>query len=206
MVSSVSIQERKEKELYDSLPKIKINNKDSIKNIENELTKVSYNVQYDGELKPEIRLRNRMYSNNEDDSYIYQAKYKKELKIIVDTTQLIFKEALNYSGFRFARAHPVFMLNETDTDLSIGFGSLIYMILEAKNENGEWKPIERQDYYFCGAGIYNYILKKDKLCVTSVYKYSGSFKTKLRLKHLENYSNEFNGYINPNKFGEPDKR
>ncbi|WP_299884174.1 hypothetical protein [uncultured Lacinutrix sp.] len=202
LVSSVSIQEKKEKELYTSLPKVKnFYNKKKLLDIENKLVKVTYGVQYDGELKPEIRLNNWLRSNTEKDFYIYDTQFKKGLKIIVDTTQIIFKETPGFNYEKPTNAYPVFLFNKTNADIAIGFGSLIYMILEAKNEKGEWKPIEKQDYYYCGTGVYEYVLKKNKLCVTAVHKYSGSFKTKLRLRHLGNYSNEFEGYINPSEFG-----
>ena len=132
-------------------------------------------------------------------------KEKREnLKIIVDTTQVLIKSS--YYRSAKGKSYPVFIYNNSNKKQIIGLGSLLYMNLEAKNDKGQWKPIEQQDYHSCGTGVYNYILKPKNICISSVYKYSGNFKTKLRLRHLGNYSNEFEGYVNLDEFGEYDTK
>ncbi len=82
----------------------------------------------------------------------------------------------------------------------------LFLITEAKNEKGIWKPIEyfEQFGFLCGTGHQDFSLNPNHFIVAGVKKYSGSFKTKLRLK-LNSlgrifYSNSFDGSINKNQF------
>lgn len=79
------------------------------------------------------------------------------------------------------------------------------IIQEAKDVDGKWKPIEYRfdlpsdilDYYF-------YKLQPKKYIATSIIKYNGDFKTKLRVKVRFGtnyyYSNEITGSINRSQF------
>ena len=199
IVFVTSVQESQEEVFYESLPKIRKGySTDNLGNENHKLTRVRYNIGYIGAIMPEIRFRTN-YSESEKYSFYLNTNEKEGLKIIVDTTQIIYKFSEESSA---SKSHPVFIYNFSEKDYVVGFGALLYMHLEAKNDEGEWKPIEEQGGYFCGTGIYNHILKPNNICLSSVYKYSGDFKTKLRLKHLGNYSNEFEGYINLEEFGE----
>ncbi|WP_452601144.1 hypothetical protein [Pontimicrobium sp. MEBiC06410] len=198
-----SVQESQERIIYKSLPKIKKGY--STANLGNEnhrLKSTRYNIGYIGALIPEIRWDNSYARSH---AYIVDIdNYEKEgLKIVVDTTQIIYKLS---EGDSASKSHPVFIYNSSYKNYIVGLGTILYMHLEAKNRKGEWKPIEKQWGYFCGTGIYTHILKPNNICVSSVYKYSGNFKTKLRLKHLGNYSNEFEGYVNLDEFGEYDTK
>ncbi|CAM1341675.1 hypothetical protein [Tenacibaculum amylolyticum] len=104
---------------------------------------------------------------------------------------------------------PVYIYNESNRNQSLNKpvnGGDLFLITEAKNEKGEWKPIEyfEQFTFLCGTGHQDYLLKSKQFIVAGVKKYSGSFKTKLRLK-LNSfgkvfYSNTFEGSINKKQF------
>lgn len=79
-------------------------------------------------------------------------------------------------------------------------------IQEAKDKNGDWKPIECY-YNFGGCGnpeSYFYKLIPNNYMGYPVIKYNGDFKTKIRIKLFNAgtiyYSNEFFGYINYSQF------
>lgn len=83
-------------------------------------------------------------------------------------------------------------------------GSLM-MIQEALNEKGEWSPIEFWVYSGCGNSYFNPLELEPGHCVmVPIKKYSGSFKTKIRLKMKNNssiyYSTSFDGSIDPSQF------
>ena len=92
-------------------------------------------------------------------------------------------------------------------------GSLI-MIQEALNENGEWQPIEYWVHSGCGNSYFHpLILKPGQYSIIPIKKYTGNFKTKIRLKlqiittstntqnRVKNiYSKPFNGSIFKNQF------
>lgn len=114
------------------------------------------------------------------------------LFIKIDTTQLI-----NSNG---RKAFPVLIRNTTTDTIYIGYGNQIPIITEAKSKNGKWTPIEKRHTYFCGTGLLSIILPPNEIVITSELLYSGNFKTKLRIKMGNNYSDEFYGEINESQF------
>lgn len=112
--------------------------------------------------------------------------------IKVDTSQII-----NTLGLK---SNPVLIYNKTKDTLFIGSEGRIYFVIEGKTKAGEWKPIEKHFFPFCGTGVISIILPPNKLALSSVVKYSGNYKTKLRIKMGLNYSNEFDGWINESQF------
>lgn len=106
---------------------------------------------------------------------------------------------------RMVNAYPVYIWNSTDKITSIPVqGVATETIQEAKDENGNWRPIEYWVSGFCGNGMWDYILKSNYYAITSVYKYSGEFETDLRIKFRRGnkvyYSNSFKGKINKSQF------
>jgi hypothetical protein len=58
-------------------------------------------------------------------------------------------------------AYPVYIWNSTDSTTSIPMeGVETEMIQEAKDEKGNWRPIEYHIYGFCGNGYWDYILNQ----------------------------------------------
>jgi len=83
-------------------------------------------------------------------------------------------------------------------------GSLI-MIQEALDKDGNWKPIEYWVYSGCGNSYFNPLkLDSGKYVMIPIKKYSGKFKTKIRLKFKYGndilYSNSFESSINVSLF------
>lgn len=115
-----------------------------------------------------------------------------DLNIFIDTTQVI--------GNDRRRAFPVLIQNNHSDTINIGYGRYIPIVAEAKNREGEWKPIEEPFIYMCGVGLETIILPPEEFVVTSQLMYSGKFKTKLRLRMGNNYSQEFKGCINDAQF------
>lgn len=105
---------------------------------------------------------------------------------------------------------PVYIYNSSNSNravyTSIINGEGIYKILEAKDKNGKWRPIEYNNVPIrvCATDWQNYLLKPKHFIVSSVYSYSGDFKTDLRVKVMSHdkvfYSNIFEGEINYAQF------
>lgn len=107
------------------------------------------------------------------------------------------------------QAYPVTIYNISDSicylDVKEGWP---FMLQEAKNEKGEWRPIEfYDDFAFCGNSFWSKEFLPKYYTISKVYKYQGNFKTKLRLKLRTGnniiYSNEYSGTINLEQFYHP---
>jgi hypothetical protein len=99
-----------------------------------------------------------------------------------------------------------YIVNGTKKTLSFQLqdGSL-FMIQEAQNKEGKWIPIEHWEYSWCGNSYDSWLkLNKKHYAAFPVRRYSGSYKTKIRLKMIDNkkiyYSNSFDGEIDPSHF------
>jgi len=107
------------------------------------------------------------------------------------------------------QSYPLIVLNQSDSIIPIETKEgWLYMIQEAIDENGVWKPIEYYDpFAFCGNSFWKKNLLPNYYVVSKVYKYTGDFKTKLRVKFTTNqniyYSNEFYGSVNIEQFSLP---
>ena len=115
-----------------------------------------------------------------------------KLLIKFDTTQFINNNR--------RKSFPVIIQNKSNDTIYIGYGDQIPIITEGKTKNGEWKPIEKRYIYGCGVGLHLIILPPNEVVVTSELVYSGNFKTKLRIRMGDSYSDEFNGEINLSQF------
>lgn len=111
------------------------------------------------------------------------------------------------------KAFPVFVYNNSnDSNYFINYGNytnpnskVFPMIQEAKDKNGMWKPIEfSEDIILSPEGSLYYELLPKNFLVTSIIKYKGDYKTKIRVKIVIGkeifYSNEINGTINYSQF------
>lgn len=80
----------------------------------------------------------------------------------------------------------------------------IYILQEAMDKNGLWKPIEYWESSDCGNSYGAIKMGPNGIIETKSTQYHGSFKTKIRFKlstdeNLFYYSNTLDGSINPNK-------
>ncbi len=103
---------------------------------------------------------------------------------------------------------PVFIYNFSNKNQTVQkpLGQDLFMITEAKTEDGKWKPIEfyQQFPVLCSTGHQNYNLQPNHFIIVGTRKYFGNYKTKLRLK-LKSfgsvfYSNSFEGTVNKSQF------
>ncbi|MCG8574193.1 MAG: hypothetical protein MI810_04855 [Flavobacteriales bacterium] len=106
-----------------------------------------------------------------------------------NTKQLLTKEEVKVHDFGWLNESPEnyfvsYLVNTTDKTLNAKRqdGSLI-MIQEAMDEEGEWQPIEYWVYSGCGNSYFSPLaLEPEKCIMVPIKKYTGSFKTKIRLK------------------------
>lgn len=80
----------------------------------------------------------------------------------------------------------------------------LFLIQEAKNENGIWKPIEYWSYSWCGNSYSAKKIEGQKIIKTESPKYNGSFETEIRFKFLIDddvfYTNPLNCNIDLTQF------
>lgn len=107
--------------------------------------------------------------------------------------------------------YPVFIVNYTDTIISLTYEDIsgFKMVQEAKDSIGTWKPIQYWHWNWCGNAYSSIDLKPKYFALTRTPKFSGEYRTKLRLKmrffNKTYYSNEFNGRINYSQFEYPER-
>lgn len=96
----------------------------------------------------------------------------------------------------------VYIMNEDTSEhvLELQDGA-VYMIYEAQDSTGNWRPIENWFFtHFCGNSYYELVFRSKSYIVSKVIKYDGDFETNIRLKFRNfdfvTYSNTFRGTIN----------
>ena len=106
----------------------------------------------------------------------------------------------------FSEKYIVFIKNISNIEIKLNTidNSTLEIILEALNENNEWKPVEYIEYPWCGNSYFDHTFKPQSFIKITSGKYNGDFETKLRYK-LKNYndiyySNIFVGKINKLQF------
>lgn len=141
----------------------------------------------------------------------YKLPSKKSLEIFVDTSRIIGIPMRLYQYSKVEKrnnkiANPIFIKNKSKDTLNIGYAEYLPIIIEAKNRNGEWRPIQERMRFMCGTGISDFYCPPNNIVISAMQKYSGNFKTKLRLKYetfgseSSMFSNEINGEINEKQF------
>ncbi|MEO8236447.1 MAG: hypothetical protein ABI549_13600 [Flavobacterium sp.] len=141
----------------------------------------------------------------------YKLPIKNSLEIFVDTTRIIGIPMGIYEYSKEGKrndkiANPIFIKNRSKDTLNIGYAEYLPIIIEAKNRNGKWQPIQERMRFMCGNGIIDFYCPPENIVISAMQKYGGNFKTKLRLKYesfgskSSIYSNEINGKINEKQF------
>ena len=127
-----------------------------------------------------------------------------KLKISIDPAKQVTLEDNEWwhkiSEYKYYKAYPILISNDTDSTTIVGYGGNIPVILEALDKNKTWKRVEQHYREICGVGLKCILLKpKEILCVLApVYK--GDFKTKLRYRLGNSYSSTFTGYVSTKQF------
>lgn len=99
-----------------------------------------------------------------------------------------------------------YLVNSSDsTFIAIRDDRSLIMIQEALDEKGNWSPIEYWVPSSCGVGYHSpLLLKSGEYVMVLIKKYSGSFKTRMRLKFFYGpdvlYSDSFEGSMNKAQF------
>ena len=95
-------------------------------------------------------------------------------------------------------------LNKEDSLLLSAQDGSVIMTCEAKNENGEWQPIEAWHDSWFGNSYHYFMVPPMQAAYTKMIRYGGEFKTLCRLSLSTNrtviYSNEIYLSINPSPF------
>ncbi|TXF79218.1 hypothetical protein [Chryseobacterium sp.] len=102
----------------------------------------------------------------------------------------------------------IYLKNNTEDSLNLSKQDRhLYLIQEAKNKKGEWKPIEYWSNSWCGNSYLSENVESQKIIKTETEKYNGTFETEIRFKFLIYdevvYSNQLKGKINVTQFEIP---
>lgn len=123
------------------------------------------------------------------------------IAIYVDTTRIIANQGDNFNQPEPAfKAFPIFLVNQGPDTLAIGYGEFLNMIMEARTETGEWKPIEEPFTYMCGNGVGSIVLPPGFIALTSAPIYQGDLPTECRIKFGPVTSSTFYASIDPRQF------
>ncbi len=154
---------------------------------------------YIGKLVDSVIINKEEKLELDNKHFVHFSMYKNiltdsiQLGIKVDTNQIIINK-------KKLKSFPVAIYNKSTDTISIGSHGRIYYILEAQTQTKQWEPIQKYSIPFCGTGMVSIILAPKEMAISSILKYKGNFKTKIRIKMGQNYSNEFYGYINKSQF------
>ncbi|MEZ5041438.1 MAG: hypothetical protein R2828_16190 [Saprospiraceae bacterium] len=104
------------------------------------------------------------------------------------------------------KAHiPVFIVNETNSvKYLLGTHDFLLAMMEAKDQNGVWRPIEMPGFFGCLNGVGFIKVHPKEFCVITFPLFRGKFETQLRVKVKNNHSilvsAPFPGSINEGQF------
>ncbi|MES2575245.1 MAG: hypothetical protein V4572_09905 [Bacteroidota bacterium] len=149
-----------------------------------------------------------MTANNNHIDYDYKAdnetftklkaEYKKDVNLFLVTEKV--KDSV----------YTIYLLNNSKESVSLQKSDWhLYLIQEAKDEKGIWKPIEFFRYSWCGNSYSSYKLASAGIIKAESIAYNGDFKTEIRFKLLIDdkvyYSNAISGTIFLSQFFLTDK-
>ncbi len=142
--------------------------------------------------------------NRIDQDFVPNSEFLKKINgQIKDNNRVnLFLEKTNDS------LYSVYVINKTSDSISISTQDWhLFLIQEAKNKNGEWKPVEYWQYSTCGNSYLTKSIKPNGILKTESLVYFGDFKTEIRFKLLDNnqiyYSNAIHGSVNLSQFSIP---
>ncbi|MFC4790999.1 hypothetical protein ACFPAF_02770 [Hymenobacter endophyticus] len=110
------------------------------------------------------------------------------LEIAADYNQSVVYQEPGGSGpyarvFPSQRTFPVYVANTSPRrKLLYGKDGHVFAIQEAKDRDGQWRPIESKGADFCDSGEWILKLRPGQMGVFLMDKYSGEYKTLLRVR------------------------
>lgn len=131
------------------------------------------------------------------------------LVVIVDTNQTVGITETNAgprnnAGTAKYDGHPVLVRNNTNKNLVIGRGVSIPVTLEALDRGNNWKTVETTTVSSNVADS-RILLKPGDVVGIAIPVYTGSFKTLMRVRVFDNYSEPFSVFLNHSQLTEPVK-
>lgn len=143
---------------------------------------------------------------------ILDSVYKLNKRDINYVTELVEKKSHQLKN-KYVSAYPVLIYNNSNSKAYIYKYSSedLMMIQEALDADGIWKPIEYRFFSLgsclIGSPHYPYfVLSPKHYMATSIIKYKGDFKTKIRVKVILDkkicYSNAVDGSVNRSQFNQ----
>ena len=174
-------------------------------------TEAEFSPLYIGEISSEIKLSYRNDQTVKKTENWNKYKYPKinSIKMFIDTTKIIgipisFDESPKSGKRNNKMAYPVFIKSTNKDTVNIGYDVFLPIITEAKDRDGNWRAIQKKFHFDCGTGIQDFYCAPNQIVISSMKKFRGNFKTKLRLKFEsmgeKSYSNEIEGEINESQF------
>ncbi|QJB40575.1 hypothetical protein HF324_23155 [Chitinophaga oryzae] len=83
----------------------------------------------------------------------------------------------------YYKAVPVFLYNKGVGVFNIGkFGALNHIIMQARNESGNWQDVVRPPDYYCSTGASEQVLKAGEVAIAKLFLMDGDYTTTCRLK------------------------
>ena len=169
------------------------------------LTTAFYEFNYLGKISDTVVLKNRItflrYDNNKKNFNENHLKYCTDSeKYVMSRNWNNAKIEIQVSNTSISNSIPVLIRNNNKDTIAIGYGSQIPIVMEALNENYEWKPIQKKFIYMCGVGLSTIILPPGEIAITLAPVFKGFTKTRLRLVLGNNVSKPFWGFINKRQF------
>ena len=177
-----------------------------------EKTEAQFSPIYIGEKKAAINLtyKTEKIRNRVEEWLKYKRPEINLIKITIDTSRIIGSPMGVWEYYKKPEhrnekmSFPVFIENLSTDTLTIVFGDILPIIIEAKDTEGNWRPIQKRFKYDCGTGLTEFILGPEQIAITTMKIFTGDFKTKLRLifdySEEKIYSNEIDGQINSGQF------
>ncbi|MBO4581871.1 MAG: hypothetical protein J5701_06270 [Bacteroidales bacterium] len=167
---------------------------------------------YLGDVKSEIKLiykpeltGNRMY--DWECAWRWKSPSDSTLLITIDTSRVIgypmgiweYYKKPEYR--RNIMSYPVFLENISEDTMSVGFGDVLDLMVENKDENGQWQKMLEPFIYDCGTGLGYIYLAPHQIAVTAMPICEGSYRTEMRIVFRVSsdqciYSNVFEDFWN----------
>lgn len=154
-----------------------------------------------------IRQRIKLAFESKEQARYYTSRYTKSydsLSISIDTTQHLYVERAIWKENNlkeiFYKSYPVVIRNNGRSPERIGFGYMAVAFVEAMDEKGTWRLIEKPYQYRCGTGMSDIFLKQNHYACFLINEYAGDYATLIRVRIGESVSAPIRMCINRKQF------
>ena len=143
-----------------------------------------------------------------DNSSTFDITRPSKKVIAFDTEGIMYDSVIRDT--QSVSCYPLYILNNSDSTTALEcHESRIVLVQEALDSNNSWKSIEYFHFSGCGSSFNKIPINGKSSIFTTIYKYEGNFKTKLRVKVLSNrkkyLSNEYESTINYSQLSNSNK-